>query len=206
MREQLIIFTRYPEPGKTKTRLIPALGAEGAAQLQRQMTEHTLVQARKLHGDRAVSLEIQFAGNSYQSMQAWLGPELNYQQQSEGDLGQKMHAAFAKSFADGVARTVAIGTDCPDIDAELLAAAFEAIAQHDLVLGPAEDGGYYLIGLKRLIPELFVGVKWGTSEVLATTNRIAQTLGVSTFLLPLLNDVDRPEDLPIWQRHQQHSR
>ena len=197
-----MIFTRYPEPGTTKTRLIPALGAAGAAQLQRQMTEHTLAQARRLQRDRRVTVEVLFAGSSHQTMQDWLGSELVYRQQSSGDLGHRMQSAFEASFIDGMARTVAIGIDCPDIDAPLLAAAFEALAHHDLAIGPAADGGYYLIGLKRLIPELFTGINWGTSEVLATTQRIAQKLGLNTFNLPLLNDVDRPEDLPLWQRYQ----
>ena len=93
---------------------------------------------------------------------------------------------------------VLIGTDCPDLNAQLIAEAFQALGEHDLVLGPAIDGGYYLIGLRRLIPELFTGIPWSTSAVLRQTLRIAQKLELAVAQLPLLSDVDRPEDLPIW--------
>jgi hypothetical protein len=90
---------------------------------------------------------------------------------------------------------VIIGTDCPDLTIEILTQAFEALKQHDLVLGPAADGGYYLIGLRRLLPELFVEVSWGTSQVRQQTVEIAQSLDLAIAFLPLLNDIDRPEDL-----------
>ena len=195
----LIIFTRYPEPGLTKTRLISALGAEGAAKLQQQMTEHTLVQARQWR-DRFSSVEVHFAGGSHQLMQQWLGTDLIYRQQEAGDLGQRMQLAFERSFAAGISRVVMIGIDCPDVTATLLTQAFEALSHSALVLGPAADGGYYLIGLNRSIPELFAGIHWGTDQVLATTQVIAQRLGLAIFFLPVLHDVDRPEDLPIWER------
>ncbi|MGK7875641.1 MAG: TIGR04282 family arsenosugar biosynthesis glycosyltransferase [Xenococcaceae cyanobacterium] len=201
-RERLIIFTRYPEPGTTKTRMIPALGAEGAAKLQRQMTEHTLMQGRKLQGDRSLSVEVHFAGGNQQLMRDWLGSDLVYRKQDEGDLGQRMKSAFEASFAAGMTGVVTIGIDCPDVNGTLMTEAFEALHQHDLVLGPAADGGYYLIGLGRLIPELFTGISWGTSEVLAKTKGIAQKLQLTVHYLSLLNDVDRPEDLHIWQRYQ----
>ena len=197
IRKRLIIFTRYPEPGHTKTRMIPALGAEGSAGLQRQMAEHTLVQVRKVQAE----LEVHFAGGSQRLMQDWLGADLTYQQQSEGDLGQRMKSAFEVSFADGINRTVMVGVDCPDINTTIIAEAFDALEQQDLVLGPAADGGYYLIGLKCLIPELFLGINWGTSQVLAKTQSIAQKLGLTVYYLPLLEDVDRPEDLAIWERY-----
>ncbi len=197
----LIIFTRYPEPGKTKTRMIPTLGAEGAAKLQHQMTEHTLVEAKKLQTERSLSVEVHFAGGNQQLMQEWLGSDLVYRKQDEGDLGQRMKSAFEASFAAGMIGVVTIGIDCPDLNAALLAEAFEALDRHDLILGPAQDGGYYLIGLSRLIPELFTDIPWGTSEVLAKTKSIAQKLDLSVHCLSLLNDVDRPEDLPIWERY-----
>ena len=203
-RQCLIIFTRYPEPGLTKTRLISALGAEGAAKLQQQMTEHTLVQARTWR-DRFSSVEVHFAGGSQQLMQQWLGTDLRYRQQEAGDLGQRMRLAFERSFAAGISRVVMIGIDCPDVTATLLTQAFEALSHSDLVLGPAADGGYYLIGLNRSIPELFTGIHWGSAQVLATTQGIAQRLGLAVFLLPVLHDVDRPEDLPIWKRQHELS-
>jgi uncharacterized protein len=197
--ERLIVFTRYPEAGKTKTRLIPALGADGAAQLQRQMTEHTIAQVRQLANQQLLSIDIRYGGGDRLSMQHWLGTDLSYQPQSNGDLGARMANAFEFAFADQCNRVVTIGTDCPDLDASKLAQAFEALYQHDLVLGPATDGGYYLIGLRRFVPELFVGVAWGTDTVFEQTMSIAQTLDLAVTCLGPLTDVDRPDDLPIWQ-------
>ncbi|MGK7914789.1 MAG: TIGR04282 family arsenosugar biosynthesis glycosyltransferase [Prochloraceae cyanobacterium] len=201
-KESLIIFTRYPEPGKTKTRTIPALGAEGAAQLQRQMSEHTLVQARRVQSDRSLAVEVHFTGGDRQLMKDWLGSDLIYRYQSEGDLGVRMRSAFELSFNAGMTGVAIIGIDCPDLNASLMAEAFEALTcDCDLVLGPAADGGYYLIGLNRLIPELFADISWGTSQVLAQTKAIAEKLELNVYYLSVLNDVDRPEDLEIWQRY-----
>ena len=195
MSECLIIFTRYPEPGKTKTRLIPALGAEGAATLQRQMTEHTLAQVKELQAKRLVSVEVYFVGGNQQLMQSWLGTSVIYRQQGDGDLGRRMAIAFQTALEAGKQRIVVIGTDCPDLKAEVMVKAFHALEQHDLVLGPAQDGGYYLIGLCRLIPQLFTGISWSTAEVLQQTMSIAQRLELAVAYLPRLSDVDRPEDL-----------
>lgn len=195
----LIIFTRYPEAGKTKTRLIPVLGAEGAAKLQRQMTKQKLAEVDKLQSFYPLSVEVYFAGGTAQLMQEWLGPSLVYRQQSQGDLGYRMASAFQASFMAGMTDVVLIGTDCPDLNALLMAKALQLLCQHDLVLGPALDGGYYLIGLRRLIPELFTGIPWSTAEVLPQTLRIAQKLGLAVAKLPLLSDVDRPEDLSAWK-------
>lgn len=202
MTETLIVFTRYPEPGKTKTRMIPALGAEGAAKLQRKLTEHTLQQANKLRSIRSVSLEFHYAGGNQQLMKQWLGNNLTYYPQQEGDLGQRMYSAFAQAFAAGNERVVTIGIDCPDLDELLLTQAFELLKQKDLVLGPAEDGGYYLIGLSRLISELFVGISWGSDRVFTQTTNLANQLGLNCGYLTSLNDIDRPEDLSIWEKYQ----
>lgn len=197
--ECLILFTRYPEPGKTKTRLIPALGAEGAATLQRQMTEQKLAEVNQLLTFYPLSVEVHFAGGNEQLMQEWLGSSLVYRRQSEGDIGDRMASAFQASFAAGMNAVVVIGTDCPDLNALLIAEAFQLLRQHDLVLGPALDGGYYLIGLRRLIPELFTGIPWSTAEVVQQTITIAQRLGLPVAKLPLLSDIDRPEDLSVWK-------
>lgn len=196
MKECLIIFTRYPEPGKTKTRLIPVLGAEGAAKLQRQMTEQKLVEAKKFQARYPLFVEIHFTGGTQQLMQDWLG-NLTYKQQSQGDIGCRMSAAFQKAFEVGMQRVILIGIDCPDLKADLIAEAFQALNQHDLVLGPAKDGGYYLIGLNYLLPELFRGINWSTSEVLGQTQDIAQKLDLAVAYLPILSDIDRPEDLSV---------
>ena len=200
MNETLIIFSRYPEPGKTKTRMISALGAVGAAQLQRQMTEYTLKTAIALASSRQVAIEIHFAGGDRSLMREWLG-EGEYIAQAAGDLGEKMRSACDRAFKKGSQRVVIIGIDCPDIDRQILTQAFDSLNHQDLVLGIAEDGGYYLIGLNRLVPELFKGIDWGTERVLQQTKSIAEQLNLKVAYLTTLADVDRPEDLKIWQKH-----
>ncbi len=198
--DRLIIFTRYPEAGKAKTRLIPALGAEGAAALHQQMTDHTLVQVQALQFQHPLCVEVRFAGGDRDLMQRWLGTDLMYTVQGEGDLGDRMARSFQSAFNSGVDRALIIGTDCPDLDAPLLERAFRELQHHDLVLGPASDGGYYLIGMRRLIPQLFVNIEWSTASVLERTLAIAEELHLSFGLLPVLSDVDYPADLEIWER------
>lgn len=198
LSQHLIIFTRYPEPGKTKTRLIPVLGSLGAANLQRQMTDYTLSQAQALQN--SASIEVRFADGNLQLMQEWLGCGVLYQSQGEGDLGVRMVRSLFDSFNHHATQVVIIGTDCPDADSQILTQAFAALQNFDMVLGPALDGGYYLIGLSRYIPELFVNINWGTAEVLQQTLNIANKLNISYFCLPTLSDIDRPEDLIIWER------
>ncbi len=215
-----MIFSRYPEAGKTKTRMIPALGATGAAKLQQQMTEHTLATAKQLQKSRSLSLEIHFAGGDRQLMSEWLGKGMDYHPQVQGDLGQKMYAAFKRAFERESERVIAIGIDCPEIDTSILNQAFEALATRKLVLGGAKDGGYYLIGMERSallmrgaqshshsqsLPMLFNNISWGTSKVLEQTQAIASHLNLEFYSLPLLNDIDRPDDLWIWQRFDSQS-
>ena len=202
-KKHLIIFTRYPQPGKTKTRLIPALGVEGATNLQRQMTEFTLSKVKKFQESAAISFEIRFTGGNLPLMQNWLGTELNYLLQGEGDLGKRMENSFLSAFDKGAQEVITIGIDCPGVNAQVLAEAFEKIRNCDLLLGPAVDGGYYLIGLKRAIGQLFINIDWGTAKVLQQTVDIAQQLNLSVAYLQTLADIDRPEDLPIWQNSYQ---
>jgi uncharacterized protein len=190
LKQHLIIFTRYPEPGKTKTRLIPALGDVGAANLQRQMTEHTIFQAKELQKTSAISVEVRFAGGNSQLMQDWLGLDLVYNSQGEGDLGQRMVRSLADAFQNSAESVIIIGTDCPGINSQLLATAFENLQVFDLVLGPALDGGYYLIGLRQATPELFSHIEWGTAQVFPQTVVIADKLNLSSVYLPVLADVD----------------
>lgn len=201
MSETLIIFSRYPEPGKTKTRMIPALGAQGAADLQREMTEHTLNTAFKLASSRKVEIAVHFAGGNTRLMTQWLGKDVQYVPQVTGDLGDKMRSAFESTFDLGSQRVVIIGIDCPDIDCTILNQAFDALQQQDLVLGAAEDGGYYLIGLNHPVVQLFQNISWGTDRVFEWTVEIAQQQQLDVHYLASLADVDRPEDLAIWQKY-----
>jgi len=197
-KNSLAVFARFPTPGAAKTRLIPALGPEGAANLHRQMTEGAirLAQAFCRHSDTA--LEILFCGGSVAAMRQWLGPHTFIPQQ-EGSLGERMSHTFRKSFAAGASKVVIIGTDCPGLTLGILGQAFAALNDHTLVLGPALDGGYYLIGLNRPCPFLFTGIDWGTSAVLTQTLALAQCLAVH--LLPALHDIDRPGDLAHLNYH-----
>lgn len=195
-----IVFTRYPTPGKTKTRLIPALGDAGAADLHRQMTEHTLTQVRRVRTD-GVAIEIHYTGaKTDRELADWLGADLVYRAQGDGDLGERMAFSLKNAVRARFDRSIIIGTDCPGLSTAILQLAFQQLRDCDLVLGPAIDGGYYLIGLRRFIPELFTGISWGTSLVLQQTIEIATKLGLSMGDLPLLADIDRPEDLPIWEQ------
>ena len=204
-RERLIIFTRYPEPGKTKTRLIPVLGEHGAAELQRQMTEHLISKSGKLSPSLTFSIEIRYEGGNESLIQNWLGPEFIYAPQPQGHIGRRMRCAFEEAFQSGVETAVIIGTDIPGITTAILKNAFEKLYHHDLVFGPARDGGYYLIGIKKsswpkATPLLFEKIPWGTASVLSKTLAVAEKMALSHILLETLDDVDRPEDLAVWQK------
>ncbi|MBW2466354.1 MAG: TIGR04282 family arsenosugar biosynthesis glycosyltransferase [Deltaproteobacteria bacterium] len=193
--EQLIVFTRYPEPGRTKTRLATALGDRGAAEIQRVLTEHTAARIRDLRKARNLALTIYYAGGDEQKMKEWLGADFTYRPQVSGGLGERLIRACSDAFGKGYKRVVIIGSDCPDLEASHLKQAFEALYHKDLVLGPAADGGYYLIGMSREVKEVFTEIPWSTKGVMAATLNIAEKLGLTFETLTTLNDVDRPEDL-----------
>ncbi len=191
--ERLILFTRYPAPGRTKTRLIPALGSLGAAELQQRMTQRALAAARQTIGDQR-EVRVCYEGGQPRAMRRWLGGGIRYDRQQGGDLGRRMRAAFADAFRAGCERVVIIGTDMPQCSPGRLNGAFAALDDHDLVLGPTEDGGYWLIGLRRPA-EIFDGIDWGTDTVLQATCAAADKAGLTTRLLDVVADVDRPDDL-----------
>jgi rSAM/selenodomain-associated transferase 2 len=133
-------------------------------------------------------------------MHHWLGDSWLCRRQSDGDLGQRMALAFEDSFREGSPATVIIGSDCPSLTADVIAAAFDSLPSSSVVFGPATDGGYYLIGLTRLVPELFQGVAWGTEAVLNQSLDILERIGSKPALLQPLDDLDRPEDVAAWRR------
>ena len=199
--DRLIVFGRYPVPGRTKTRLIPALGPAGAADLQRQLTEKIVATAEAFALQRGVNVEVCFEGGSEQKMRRWLGPDLSLSRQAPGDLGTRMYAAFLAAFQRGCSRAVLIGTDIPELRADHLRQAFDALSENDLVIGPSRDGGYWLIGLNRPA-RLFEGIKWGTRAVLGQTLALANGQGLSVKELDYLTDIDTEEELkellPDW--------
>lgn len=198
---RLTVFCRIPHAGTSKTRLIPAVGAERAARLHHEMALRTLARAGAAACEESgVDVRVSLAGPT-ESAARWFGESLPFETQPGGDLGERMAATFRAGREDGVTRHVIIGTDAPDLDADLIGQAFESLRDHDLVLGPARDGGYYLIGLSvSPPPSLFQSMPWGGPEVLGLTLGRASDAGLAMQLLPPLNDVDEPADLQHWYR------
>lgn len=194
--EHLIVFTRYPEIGKVKTRLIPKLGDEGATILHRKMAEKMLGEVREFQQNYSCSVEVCFSGRNEKLMAEWLGNDFVYQTQGDGNLGDRLSLATQEAFKSGKSKVIIIGTDCPSLTSDILEKAFISLQTHPIVIGPATDGGYYLIGLQKFVPEIFQGVAWSTSIVFQQTLEICQRLNLSVATLPTLSDVDRPEDLP----------
>lgn len=195
----LMIMARYPTPGAAKTRLIPALGVLGAAQVYRQLAERMVAQARPLQTE-GVAVAVWYTGAEAEEMAQWLGDDLTYCPQPGGDLGDRLTAAFQWAFDQGHRRVLIVGTDCPDVTTDLLRQGFAQLGTVPLVLGPACDGGYYLLGLTQPQPTLFQGITWSTSVVLTQTVAAAAALGLVPLYLPTLTDIDRPEDLAAWER------
>ena len=187
MNPRVVLFTRYPEPGRVKTRLIPALGAERAAQLHRALTART-VQAVRSSG---LTLELRTTGAPTAAFGEWLGVG-SIVDQGEGDLGERLGRAGPPY------PTLFIGSDAPDLTPVLLQRAADALDAASAVIGPAEDGGYWLLGLSRAVESVFEGVSWGTSIVFGQTMERLAAAGIDPVLLPQLADCDRPEDLARW--------
>jgi len=198
-QRRLIVFTRHPEPGLVKTRLIPALGRAAATALHRRLTLRTLRTANAAAQEMRAVLEIWYAGGTDETMHHWLGDSWQCVPQNGADLGERMSTAFARSFENGTTAVVLIGTDSPHLTPGILNSAFAALDSHNVVLGPARDGGYYLLGLTQPVPRLFKNIRWGTDQVLSQTLEILRRSNLEPVLLPELNDIDRPEDVTVWQ-------
>lgn len=184
-RVRVSLFTRWPTPGRAKTRLIPALGAAGAADLHRRLTESTVATVRAA----GLRLEIRSTGADPGAFRNWLGDDLAVVDQGEGDLGDRL------ARAAGDVPVLLVGADVPGLRPGHLVAAAAALAHNPAVIGPAADGGYWLLGLAVPMPQLFVGVMWGTGSVLATT---LARLPARTPRLETLSDLDTPDDLARW--------
>jgi rSAM/selenodomain-associated transferase 1 len=195
----LIVFARAPEPGRVKTRLVPLLGARGAAVLHARLVAKTLRTARASGFDRVVLYCSPATGGAFfAGVHARTGIPLRRQQ--GGDIGARMYRAFKEELRDG-AVAVLVGADCPALGpADLRAAARALRAGADAVLVPAEDGGYPLIGLRRVARRIFDGIAWGGPDVLRQTRRRFDALGWSWRELRTLWDVDRPADVARLRR------
>ena len=190
---RILILAKAPRPGHVKTRLVPPLTPGQAAELQRQLLVETVA---RLVGAGLAPVELWCSPAIDASPFPALGRAhgLRLRLQRGADLGDRMHNA-----ADEVLRragaVVLVGADCPGLDADYVRAALQALADADAVLGPAEDGGYVLLGLRWAAPELFSGVPWGTGAVADTTRGRLRDLGWGWRELPVLWDLDRPTDL-----------
>ena len=196
----LLVFAREPVLGRVKTRLAADIGAEQALAVYRELLALTAAAATAAQVPATVWLaEAPVpAADPAQPRPEW--PGLPWRVQPAADsLGTRMAQAFATAFASGAGRVVIIGTDCPGLSAELLRQASAALATHDVVVGPADDGGYYLLGLRELQPALFENKDWSTATVLPATLADAARLGLRVAQLPTLHDVDSGRDLATWR-------
>lgn len=199
-KPRLVILSRFPVAGRVKTRLIPALGCEGALRLHRRLLLRTLRLARAAAAVHGLDVALRVDDGCEQAARFWLGEEFSIIGQGEGDLGRRMGRAVAESAASGAPATILIGTDCPGLSVETIGAALDALQTAPVVFGPALDGGYYLLGLRQSVPVLFAGIDWGTSRVLAESESVVQRAGLTSKRLEPLPDIDRPADLAEWHR------
>jgi len=190
----VLVFTRTPVPGRVKTRLIPAIGAERAANLHRAMLWRTVATAAAAAvGPVGLWCSPATEHPCIAEIQRQFG--LHAHLQRGADLGERMHLAL-QSQLDDAGGALLLGTDCPFLEARDLRLAARALREGaDAVIGPAEDGGYYLIGVRKSHPEVFTGVAWGSDQVLAATRQKLRDLGWRWRELATRRDVDRPADL-----------
>jgi rSAM/selenodomain-associated transferase 1 len=194
----IAIMAKAPIPGQTKTRLIPAIGAHAAAILQERLTERTVATARAAAiGPVTLWCTPDPGHSSFRELVRRHAVTLK--RQPAGDLGTRMLAAMAAMAASG-RPTIVVGTDCPAFTPEHLRAAAHALRDADVVLIPAEDGGYVLIGARAAHPELFSGITWGTPTVLTETRARIAALGLTAIELPALWDLDTEADLARFER------
>ena len=197
----VLLFLKHPTPGLVKTRLAATVGAEMAVGIYRQMVEQI---CRSLPTDAALIL-VYDPPECEAALRAWLLPCLSadenrcllWHAQCAGDLGARLTAAFEFAFSNGFQQVAAIGSDCVDLNASVFSEAFAQLAGNDVVIGPAWDGGYYLLATKAHQPALFKDIPWSTEETLARTVARAAENDLGVFLLEKRHDVDTEED---WQR------
>lgn len=190
----LLVFVRAPAVGQVKTRLAAAIGRNAALRVYRRMGRHVVDQARSLAG---ASVIVHFTpADGGPAVAEWLGAGPEYLPQAGADLGERMANAFGDAFRRGFARVVIIGSDLPGLEAAHLRRALDLLETHPAVIGPARDGGYWLLGLRGPAPGLFRAMTWSTPTVLGESLRRLRELGMEPGLLPMLTDVDEVADLP----------
>jgi uncharacterized protein len=198
MKQGLIVFAREPLPGTVKTRLAASLGDRAAAELYESMLRDVLKGVRQLDGIDAVVFwdceegSLPLLAERYGCSSRRQGP---------GDLGERMKGAFEEMFAAGCELCCIIGSDAPDLPTSYILEAYRLLAaeQSDVVLGPCRDGGYYLLGMRRVWPQLFTNILWGSAAVLDQSLAAARDSGLPVSLLPLWQDIDTLEDLQAYR-------
>ncbi len=187
----VFLFAKAPRPGFVKTRLASEVGDAAAARVYRALGQRVVRQIAPVS-----NITVWYdPPDALSEMRSWLG-DLVYRGQPRGDLGRRLAYAFATHFANADAGpAIAIGADAPGVDAGSIVSAVELLRTAEVVLGPTEDGGYYLIGLTRPRPELFAEIPWSTEKVLEATKAACEAAGLSLGTLPVGRDVDRAEDL-----------
>ena len=192
---RVVVLVKAPRPGFVKTRLADTIGSEAAAEAYSALVESLLTRLSRVSG-----VELKFTPtDARDEIQAWLQPGWPATPQRDGDLSDRLIGAFADAFQAGTSRVVVIGSDCPYVSPEDLDSALHQLETHDVVIGPATDGGYWLIGLKEPHESLFHDIRWSTESVLTETLDIAKREGLSVFQLRSLSDIDTVKDLIQFQ-------
>lgn len=191
LKSLLIIFYRNPEPGKVKTRLAATLGDPAALAIYLYIVAHTKSITKKLGVDKAI-----FYSHYIDTEDNWDNADYQKHLQSGEDLGERMFNAFRDGFQSGYRSICIIGTDCLELTTEIIEEAFDRLQTNDCVIGPARDGGYYLLGMNTPHAAFFQNKLWSTSSVYASTLSDFKLLGLKFFNLPVLTDVDEEKDLP----------
>jgi rSAM/selenodomain-associated transferase 1 len=193
----LILFARFPRPGAVKTRLAATIGNEAAAGFYRLCVEHIVNESADLSHDvdRFVFCAER---NELREMQEWVGQHFEFEVQVGADLGERMENAFSLLFSHGAQKAILVGTDVPDLSAHIMDDAVNGLDTCDVVIGPCQDGGYYLLGIKELHEELFKDIPWSTGEVFDRTLDKVAALGLTLRHLPTLADIDTEEELRRW--------
>ena len=198
---QLIVMARWPAPGRCKRRLAQELGAARAAQIQARLTVHTLAAAREARQGHGLELVLAVEGLGSRAARRWgqaHGADRTVLQ-GRGALGLRMQRQFQRAAREGASQVVLIGSDLPQLEASDLSAAFTSLGHRQGVLGPALDGGYWLIGLRRPEPELLAGIAWGGAQVLEQTLAAMARRGLEPELLTRRGDLDWARDLLPWR-------
>ncbi len=194
-RERLVVLAKAPIYGLVKTRIAATLGPDVALAVYRRLAARTFIEVAAA-ADHGVEAEARVTPDaSALDARTWVPPRIRVRAQGTGDLGNRMRRAFDDAFAEGAERVAVVGTDCPGFTRRHAEAAFAALSHSDLVIGPATDGGYWLLGARGTTPDVFAGVPWSTNGVLAATRDRAQAVGLRVFELETLADLDTAEDL-----------